>query len=125
MSLYKGSCHCGSIQFEVEFSLTKTVTCNCSICSKTGAAYTSVQDDKLQITEGKDQLSLYQFGSKTAKHYFCEQCGIHPFLRPRISPELWAVNLRCIEGLDVNDYPSKMFDGVNWEQTVEAWIKHK
>ena len=35
---YKGSCHCGAIQFSFEVELfTHGVRCNCSFCSKRGA----------------------------------------------------------------------------------------
>lgn len=33
---YKGSCHCGSVRFEVEGELEQVVECNCSHCSRKG-----------------------------------------------------------------------------------------
>ncbi|SVA81066.1 uncharacterized protein METZ01_LOCUS133920, partial [marine metagenome] len=34
---YKGGCHCGAVEFEVEASeKIIVVSCNCSICSKSG-----------------------------------------------------------------------------------------
>ena len=46
-------------------------------------------------------MSLYTFNTRVAQHYFCPTCGIHPFHRPRRYPELWAVNLRCLDGIDL------------------------
>ena len=34
-----------------------------------------VKNDDFKITKGKDKLSLYQFHTKVAKHYFCSNCG--------------------------------------------------
>jgi hypothetical protein len=47
--LYKGSCHCGNIAFEVEGELAQTVSCNCSICSRKGALLWAVPRDKLRL----------------------------------------------------------------------------
>ncbi|HEX6635136.1 MAG TPA: GFA family protein, partial [Usitatibacter sp.] len=32
--VYKGSCHCGRVAFEVEGDIGAVIECNCSICSK-------------------------------------------------------------------------------------------
>ena len=47
--LYKGSCHCGNMKFEVEGELTQLVSCNCSICARKGALLWSVPRDKLRL----------------------------------------------------------------------------
>lgn len=40
--IYKGSCHCGKVAFEVEGELTGAMACNCSICSRKGCRARSV-----------------------------------------------------------------------------------
>ncbi len=66
------------------------------------------------------ELTLYQFGTLTAKHYFCRHCGVSPFTRPRLDPARWAVNLRCIDALDLSSLEIQEFDGVNWEEAAKA-----
>ena len=41
MNVYKGSCHCGEITFEVrrEKPIEVLIDCNCSICSKKGLVH--------------------------------------------------------------------------------------
>ncbi|MDP6953456.1 MAG: GFA family protein, partial [Alphaproteobacteria bacterium] len=39
MRTYHGSCHCGTVTFEVEADLSKIIECNCSICTKKGALH--------------------------------------------------------------------------------------
>ena len=34
--IYKGSCHCAKVPFEVEGELAGAMACNCSICSRMG-----------------------------------------------------------------------------------------
>ena len=58
----------------------------------------------------------------TYKHYFCKHCGIHSFNRPRSAPDLYAVNVRCLDNVDlaVAPIPVRQFDGRNWEEAVKA-----
>lgn len=50
-------------------------------------------------------LSVYTFNKHIAKHYFCPRCGIHPFHLPRSYPDQWAVNVRCLAGVDLAYIP--------------------
>ncbi len=96
------------------------MACNCSLCRRVGALWHGASDASFHITSGEDELLLYQFNTKTAKHYSCKQCGVHPFCRPRLDPSRWAVNVRCIDGVDAGALPVKQFDGANWEQAAKA-----
>lgn len=51
----------------------------------------------------QEELSEYRFNKKIARHYFCKTCGIFPFHRPRTRPELWGINVRCLEGVAIED----------------------
>ena len=65
-----------------------------------GAVVASVELKDLSITEGADVLSLYQFNTNTARHYFCSKCGIYTHHQRRSNPELYAINIACLEGVD-------------------------
>jgi hypothetical protein len=99
---YEGSCHCGRIRYQVQAHVTAAVDCNCSYCRRLGALWLEVPEPDLKVLAGGENLSLYQFGTRTAQHYFCRHCGIAPFSRPRLDPSRWAVNLRCLEDLDLS-----------------------
>jgi hypothetical protein len=60
-----------------------------------------VPEENFTLIGGEDYLSLYQFHTHTAKHYFCRQFGIYPFHRPRTRPGHYGVNVGCPEGVDV------------------------
>ena len=102
MGTYHGSCHCGAIKFEVEADLSTVTRCTCSVCTKKGILLARVHPNKLQITEGEDRLKLYQFNTSTARHYFCNTCGIYPFHRPRIEPDAYTINVNCLADVDDN-----------------------
>ncbi|MCG6932182.1 MAG: GFA family protein [Gallionella sp.] len=114
MQPYKGSCHCGAIQFSFEAEpITKGIRCNCSFCSKRGAMMHLVPGEKFQIDTKDDALNYYQFGKNQAKHYFCRNCGIHTFSETTRRPGQYIVNLGCVDGVDTFALETTMFDGKN------------
>jgi hypothetical protein len=119
--LLHGSCHCGRVRFEVSANPTSLSQCNCSLCSKKGALYVKVREiAELRVTSGEPELCVYQFNTRRAKHYFCRHCGIHVFHRPRLDPERWSVNARCLDELDIARFALTEFDGRNWEAQARA-----
>jgi len=58
-----------------------------------------------------DALGLYQFGAKTAKHYFCRNCGIYTFHETARKPGHYRANLGCIDGIDPLSLDADVFDG--------------
>ena len=122
---YQGSCHCGRVSFELEARLDHVVECNCTLCRRIGALWHGASDSSVRIVSGEGELALYQFNTMTAKHYHCKHCGIHPLTRPRLDPTKWAVNVRCIDGLDLSALPVRHFDGVNWEASARALLAQR
>lgn len=120
MSTYHGSCHCGRVKFTVETDIDKVISCNCSICTKKGALHHRVSAEQFELLEGEDCLTPYQFNTKVAHHYFCRFCGIHPFSNPRAAPEMYSINIRCLDDFDMESesYEVISFDGRNWEDTA-------
>jgi len=118
---YQGACHCGRVRFEVRAEVNYVVDCNCSICRRTGALWHPAAEADLRIATGEADLTLYQFNTRTAKHYFCKHCGIHPFVRPRLDPTRWAFNVLCIDGVDAKSLPQRHFDGEHWEDAAKAF----
>jgi hypothetical protein len=122
MQTYRGSCHCKRVRFEIATDLKIAVACNCSICTKKGALHHRVTPAQFKLLSGADALSLYQFDSKIAKHWFCKHCGIHPFSNPRAAPEMYSVNVRCLDDFDLEaaELEIRQFDGRNWEEAIKT-----
>ena len=118
--IYLGSCHCGAVNFEIETDLKNIKQCNCSICKRKNSKMNLVSKDKLKITKGEDNITLYEFGTKQAKHYFCNVCGIKSFYIPRSHPNSISVNARCIDEGTIKKIKTTKFDGKNWEKNIDA-----
>lgn len=120
MPTYHGSCHCGRIRFEVEAEIDRVTVCNCSICSKKGIVHHRVAAGNFRLLSGQADLGTYRFGTMVAMHHFCTTCGIHAFTRPRAAPDLYTINVRCLDDFDLATAKVELveFDGRNWEQAV-------
>ncbi|MEO0668081.1 MAG: GFA family protein [Pseudomonadota bacterium] len=122
MTRHAGSCHCGYVRFEVEAEIDHKRICDCSICHKRGALIFRVPEAALKLDRSLSDLTLYEWGSRTAKDYFCPHCGILPFRRPSaptaaeravgVMPfDGWAINLRCLDGFDPEPLPVRRIAG--------------
>jgi hypothetical protein len=110
---YKGSCHCGRVTFEVEGTIESALACNCSMCERKGSLLWFVPRDKMKLKTAESALSTYTFNKHVIKHRFCANCGIHPFgegVDPKGNATA-AINIRCLEGIDLDSIPVKHFDG--------------
>ena len=123
MQTPRGGCHCGKVRFAIETDPNYVSQCNCSISTKKGMLHHRVPAERFQLISGDDQLLLYQFNTKTARHFFCKTCGIHPFTRPRTAPEEYTVNFRCLDEFDLEseELERRRFDGKNWEEAVKTY----
>ena len=111
---YRGSCHCGKVHNEVDIDLEAgTGRCNCSICSKRRYWGANVKPEDFRLMCDEAQMSDYQFNTMSGHHRFCRTCGIHPY-GEGIDPKgnrMAAINIRCLEGIDLDSVPVQHFDG--------------
>jgi hypothetical protein len=107
-----GSCHCGEITFQVEGAPEQVVECNCSHCSRKGYLLWFVPRDKFKLARAS-KLATYMFNKHVIKHHFCPKCGCAPFgfgVGPSGEPTA-AVNVRCLEGIEISSLKRVPFDG--------------
>lgn len=117
MKPLRGSCHCGAVRFSVEAPVVELTTCDCSLCVKKNAVMAKVPEQALKVLEGEDMLTLYQWNTRRAKHYFCRRCGIYVFHRKRAAPDHFGVNVFCLDGFDASAIPVRATEGAN--MTIE------
>ena len=109
---YRGGCHCGRIAFEVEGDIERLLECNCSLCSKRGYLLWFVPRQQLHLSTPEADLATYRFNTKQIQHHFCPTCGCAPFGEGTDkSGAMAAVNVRCLEGVDLAALPVIQVDG--------------
>jgi hypothetical protein len=113
MKIYTGGCHCGAVRYEATADLSNVISCNCSICSKKGSLLTFVPREQFKLLSGADGQADYQFGSKVIHHMFCKTCGIGSYALG-VMPDgtkMAAINVRCLDGVDLDALKPTPFDG--------------
>ncbi|GEN23986.1 glutathione-dependent formaldehyde-activating enzyme GfaB [Halomonas cupida] len=113
---HRATCHCGAVEIELSLpdGLIDVRRCDCSMCRRRGAVAASVTLSDITIVKGSEMLKLYQFNTRTAKHYFCSNCGIYTHHQRRSRPDQYGFNVACLEGinpLSIEGIPTN--DGVN------------
>lgn len=100
------ACHCGAVQFRVRLSdgVNSARRCDCSLCRMRGAVVVSARVGEIVFVQGEENLSLYQFNTKVARHYFCKTCGIYTHHQRRSDPHQFGVNVACIAGMSPFDF---------------------
>lgn len=112
---HQGSCHCGKVEFVVHIDgdLPSPSRCDCSYCKRRQVAAVGIPISDLEVVKGEENLTLYQWGTMTAKHYFCRTCGIYTHHQRRSNPNQYGFNVACLEGINPYELEVEVTDGVN------------
>lgn len=101
-----GTCHCGNITFVLTWEPDPIEiparACDCSFCTRHGAAWTSKPDGSLAVAIREPSLvNHYAFGTSTADFHICARCGVVPLVTCRVEGKLYAVvNVNTLDGIE-------------------------
>ena len=110
---HQGSCHCGRVKFEADGDIASAMSCNCSICQRKGALMWFVPRSALRLLTPEGDTRAYRFNKHRITHRFCPECGMHPYGEATApsGEAMAAINIRCIEGIDLQAIPVTHYDG--------------
>lgn len=113
---YTGACHCKKVSYEVELEIGKVISCNCSHCQIKGLLLSFAPARAFTLMSGADDLTSYRFNKKVIDHLFCKYCGVESFSRGKDKDgnDTVAINVRCLEGVDIEKLDVMLFDGKSW-----------
>ncbi|MEP6485418.1 MAG: GFA family protein [Rudaea sp.] len=110
---YHGSCHCGNVAYDVEGEIDSAIECNCSICERKGSLLWFVPRAQFTLRTPESHETTYLFNKHAIEHRFCSTCGIHSYAVGTDSKgnKMAAINVRCLENIDLAKIPVKHYDG--------------
>jgi len=114
--MMQGRCHCGQIAFEVEGEPSSVIECNCTHCSRKGLLLWFVPSGQFRLVTPDTSQTTYLFNRHMIEHRFCPQCGCQPFAYgkdPKTGNSTVAVNVRCLEDVDLASIKRQPFDGLH------------
>lgn len=111
---YTGGCQCGRVRYEVQLEIGEVLSCNCSRCGRLGSLLAFTPATHFRLTQGEKNLTAYEFNRHVIQHQFCSTCGIQSFAigkHPKTGEALAAINVRCLDGVDVDQFKVRKVDG--------------
>jgi hypothetical protein len=110
---YMGSCHCGRVKFEADGEIASAMSCNCSMCQRKGTLMWFVPRAAMRLLTPEQDVAVYLFNKHVIKHRFCPNCGISPYSEAKApsGEDMAAINIRCIEDIDLAAIPVTHYDG--------------
>ena len=110
---HTASCQCGNVAIEAEGTIEGALACTCSMCARRASLLWFVPRANVRFKTPESAAGTYLFNKHVIKHRFCPACGIHVFgegTDPK-GNAVAAVNLRCVENIDLAALPVQHFDG--------------
>ena len=111
---YSGGCQCAKVRYEVQMDLGEVLSCNCSRCGRLGSLLAFAPATQFKLLSGESDLTKFEFNKHTILHQFCSTCGIQSFAigtNPKTGARMAAINVRCLDGVDVDDLTVRKVDG--------------
>lgn len=113
---HTGSCHCGRVAFTVQGEVAQAIDCNCSMCRRRGSLLAFFPRDAFTLASKEGDYGTYRFNTERIAHHFCHDCGVAPFSEatdPKTGQPMVAVNVRCLDGVDLAGLTVHHFDGAS------------
>ncbi len=98
--MYKGSCLCSTVKYEVRGDLGPAIYCHCSRCRKaTATAFATnaaVAASDFVIIEGESSMKAFD-SSSGVQRFFCSNCGSPIISRRDTMPEVVRLRLGTLD----------------------------
>ncbi len=69
------TCHCGAVRVEVPRRPRTLTSCNCSICTRTGALWAYYRTAEVRVVARRGATQSYAWGEKCLRLVRCRTCG--------------------------------------------------
>jgi len=116
MTVSHGKCHCGQVEWEVDFEERSHVLCHCNTCKALGGTdYTLnqiVPKESVKITKGELKTYTYTGNSGNPVHcYYCPNCTTHPYHHQTVLGDKYVIRTILLD------------DGAKYKPAAEIWGK--
>jgi hypothetical protein len=73
--MIEASCHCGSVQLEIDTAPETVTDCNCSICRRYGVLWAYYSPTRVRIIAGAAATDIYKCNDRLLEFHRCRNCG--------------------------------------------------
>lgn len=118
----RGSCLCGSIEYEIDMLDMPIAHCHCRTCRKAhAAAFAStagVKRECFRWIRGQEKLSSYESSPGKLRH-FCSVCGSHLVAERPAQPHV------IVRVATLDDDPGVKPQGHIWTSHDASWLAYE
>ena len=119
--MHRGSCHCGTVHYEIDGDIRGLVHCHCHTCRKiNGTTYGTsavVARNRFTVTAGEEDLTAY-LSSPGKTRNFCRRCGSHVFAIEEALPDGVILRIGTLDG-----DPGARPEGHIWVSHKAPWYE--
>ena len=113
--MIKGSCHCGTVTFEILENPAFVIACNCSICRRLNTRWAHSNRTKSTLSAPIGATHIYKWGDKNIEFHSCKTCGCTTHWMATDASR-YAVNCQLASEADMEGIRVRRFDGADtWE----------
>ena len=98
--VYKGSCLCGGIHYEIHGEIGEIIECHCQRCRKAnGTAFATnapIQKADFRIVKGEGLLKKFA-STPTTERCFCSECGSPIISIKQETPDTYRLRLGTLD----------------------------
>ena len=112
-----GSCHCGAVTVDVPRAPDYLGRCNCSMCTRTAAAWGYYDPAEVQLSDGPlDSYIRADMAEPCLAVERCATCGCIVRWRAIVplDPPRMGVNMNLFDPDDLGDLEIRFNDGKSW-----------
>jgi hypothetical protein len=99
--LFKGSCLCGGVKYEIKGEPIIVAHCHCIDCQKrSGAGHSTgamFLEENFDVKGSPSKFNYVDTGGKTTTHFFCAHCGSPLFGKNTTMPGVMTVSAGTLE----------------------------
>ncbi|TKA61467.1 hypothetical protein B0A49_12575 [Cryomyces minteri] len=127
---YKGSCHCGQMEWTAKLDTAEHVLCHCDTCKRLGGGPYScnqiIPKEDLRIFRGVPKVYVYTGASgKNVNCYYCGNCTSHVYHHQDAMPDKVIVRTLLLDGGDAMPATGEIFaEGrLGWVRDLQDGLK--
>ena len=113
--MISGTCHCGAVSIDVPAPPASLLSCNCSLCRRTGGLWAFYAPQDVRVSGHPEHTEAYVWGDRTLRTVRCRHCGSVTHwesLQPQVDQRC-GVNFRNFAPELVASLPVRRFDGAD------------
>jgi len=118
--MIRASCHCGSVNLEIEAPPTEVIECNCSLCRRYGVLWAYYALDQVRVLTSDPPTKVYVWNGRTTEFQHCQNCGCVTHWSPvDLARNRMAVNARLMDPETLASARIRHLDGADTDEYVD------